>query len=451
MTTETKKVQPHSLDSEEGVIGSLLIDGAAITAIKETLKVDHFFYAVNQLMYAACLAIAERHDAIDQITVAQELTRKGNLETCGGAANLSRLISICPTALDIENYANIVHRLFVSRELIRTGERIADIGYQALPESNQALDTAVDIVNGCRKANAQLERLITPYQVGNVIMGEDINGDPPRADSYNHLSWGFRDLDEATVGMYPNELIIFGARPSVGKTQLLGDVAQGIAERERERVILFVSAEMSLAQIVERIKSRALGISVKALRRDILTDEQLSEIMKLAGVISEGNTYYMPEGTSSGDIYAQAQRLKQTKGLDIVFVDYLQLLSDAYGGPGENMTVKVGKCSKTMKAIAKDFNVPVLCASQLSRESEKREDKLPRLSDLRYSGDIEQDADIVLLLHRTTENPEILRLYMDKHRQYGALDSYIELVWNSKRYRYVDKPRDAKQKPMEGI
>ena len=451
---------PHDGPSEEAVLGSLLIDGAAIAQVKHFLKPEHFYSKINGSIYRACIELKARSEAIDEITVATELARRALLEECGGEANLVRMKTVVPTSLDLENYAQIVFRMAVSRDIIASAVKAGEIGYSADPDPNKALDQFVDLANKCRQKNTRLNRIITPQQEADLMIStyvtyedDDTAGDP--------IPYGFKVLDALTLGMYPNELIILGARPSVGKTQIMLDIKNNIVANDRNKIILWVSAEMSMEQIIEREVARELGITVKELREAMQKAKKLNtpiakewrdKIMRLAGAISKGQVHFMAEGTSSEEIYVQAQKLKETIGLHGVFVDYIQRLSDVYQGPGDNMAVKVGKISKVMKAIAKDFNVFNVVASQLSRESEKSEDKIPRMSQLRYSGDIEQDADTIFLAHRDTANPGTLFLYNDKHRQYGAADKPLELLWSEEGHRYIDKPvnsKAAKQTALE--
>jgi replicative DNA helicase len=424
---------PHDLGAEEALIGSLIIDGSAIDKVRYSLKPEHFYYAPNQLQYKACLALAERRVALDQITIAQELARQGNLEKCGGAANLSRLISICPTALDIEHYAEIVQRLATMREVIGVGERIRDIGYSDAEDANQAIEDAVTTMRECQRKHTRVDKLITPEQLANGLIdmvGEYNEGRPG-------LTWGFNCLDAMTTGMQPGELGIVAARPSVGKSQVLGDCAENIVERYPDKIILVASVEMSVRMVLERKASRVLGIPVRVLRIKGWQDTQDGQLMKYAGKVSKQGIYYLPPGSTSVEIAASARQLKANLGLDVIFVDYLQRLPDSYPQhKNETRDQSVGRACSNLKQLAVDLNVPVIVASQLNRAVEHREDKAPGLSDLRDSGNIEQDADAVLLLHRNVANREArLQVIQAKGRQVGT--GVAELWWddNTQRYR----------------
>jgi len=431
----TDRLPPNDNDAEEAVIGSLLIDGDTVRLIAESLKPDDFFYERNNWLYGACLSIHERREAINQITVSQELSRQGKLEGCGGAAYLSHLISICPTSLDIEHYAAIVRRLSACRQMIALSDRLASLGYEASPDVNEMIERGFDLFDKYRKGNISFEELITPYQAANEVI--DL------IDKYNEpghaMSWGFKDLDNITAGIYP-EFVIFGARTSVGKTQLLKDIAENVATQGK--TVLFASAEMSISALMERKVARELGISVKEIRRHGIPEEHMDRVVELSGQVSESQIYYLPRGVSSRDIYNQAKRMKETIGLDILFIDYLQFLRDCWEG-GETMRVRVGKVCKVLFSIKKELEIPVIVASQLSRSLESRaeDNKKPNLTDLRETGDIEQDADVVFLLWRDPENDHILEVKMAKNRQLGDAPA-IKLIWLPEKYRYGDAYRD---------
>ncbi len=425
------KLPPHDLDAEEAVIGSLLIDGDAIRLVSDTLKVDDFYYGQNNVLYSAALSLHNRREKINQTTISQELHRTAKLELSGGVSHLSYLISICPTSMDIEQYAAIVKRLSASRQMIAMSEKLASLGHEANPDTNDMIEKGIDLFDSYRKANTTFGDLVTPRQAGQEVF--DLIG---KYNTSGHaISWGFRDLDNITSGIYP-EFIIVGSRPSVGKTQLMKDVAENIASQGVK--VLFASAEMSISALMERKVARELGIGIRELRKHGIPQDDEGDVMSLAGQVSESPIYYLPRGVSSKDVYSQTKRMKETIGLDILFVDYLQFLTDCWSGK-ENQNVRVGEICKRLKSIVNDLEIPVIVASQLSRTMEYRseENSKPKLADLRDSGNIEQDADVVLLLWRDTENDKILEVKMAKNRQLGQ-SSAIKLVWIADKHRYGD-------------
>ncbi len=421
------KLLPSDIDAEEAVNGSLLIEGEAFNKIATLLQPSDFYTEPCRFIYEVCGVLHERREAINQITVAQELARQEKLGTCGGAAYLSHLISIVPTSLDIEYYAQIVKRLSVSRRAISLADQIAAVGYEARPDVNEGINTIIELVNDFWKNNIAFGDIVTPADAGSILIDLITEYNNPQ----HTFSWGFRDLDDITSGIYP-ELIIIGARPGVGKTQLMLD----IMERLFGRHILFASAEMSIKALLERKLARELGTDIRQLRRSGLNDRDMDHVIELSGRVSEQNIYYLSKGCSSQDVYNEAKKLKDSVGLDIVFVDYLQLLSDCWKSDRENQNIRVGRACKVLNSIKNDLQVPVVVASQLNRGLELRAEKRPSLPDLRDSGEIEQDADVVLLLYRDMEErDDILEVKMAKNRQLGAARA-IFLQWVAARHSY---------------
>lgn len=423
------KLPPHDIDAEEAVVGSILIDGSAFYKVGILLQVSDFYTEQNSVIYGACSTLYERGEAINQITVAQELNRLEKLETCGGAAYLSHLVAICPTSLDIEPYAQIVKRLAVSRRTIILGGGIASLGYDAEPNINSGINKIVEMVSEFRQKNVAFDDIVTPKGAADILMNLIHEYNNPQ----HSFRWGFQDLDDITAGIYP-ELIIIGSRPGVGKTQLMLDIAENLWSK----AILFCTAEMSTRALLERKIARELRMDIKQLRRHGLDEKGMDQAIELSGKVSEQQIFYLPKGSSSQDVYNEAKKLKESVGLDIVFVDYLQLLSDCWRTDKENQNIRVGKACKVLKSLVTDLQVPVVVASQLSRNLEYRVQKRPTLSDLRDSGNIEQDADVVLLLYRDEDKDDLLEIKMAKNRQLGQAKK-ITLQWVADRHCYANK------------
>ncbi len=425
----------HNIEAEESVIGSILIDDSMMSEVSRKVKPDDFYSERNRSIYESCVQLKERRERINQITLAQELDRQGKLQNTGGAAYLSHLISIVPTSLDAPYYADIVRRLALYWQLEQLSRNVSDIATAADPDTNASLDRVSGLINDFRREHTTIDDLITPVDMGNRLLELAYE----YQDMKLAIPWGYKDLDRMTAGIFP-ELTIIGARPSIGKTELMLNIIENIKHHK----ILFVSAEMDMDGILERKIARRLGIGVATLRRGKLTDEQLGKISDLAGEVSQELVACLPPGVTSGGIYNKVQILKQTTGVDIVFIDYLQILRDCWNSSKENMRIRVGTACKTLKAIVNDFKIPVLCASQLNRELEHRaeDSRRPRLADLRETGDIEQDADNVLLLWRDKDNPNslvsnVLEVKIAKGRQIGDFPK-IDLIWLPGERRYAD-------------
>jgi len=395
-----EKLPPHDIDAEESVNGSLLIDGAAIYKIATFLQQSDFYGEQNQWIYGACLSLYHRHEAINQITVAQELARQDKLEPCGGAAYLSHLISIVPTSLDIEHYAQIVYRLSVMRQLISAADKISHIGYEADPDVDASLSRAEDILFRLRQGEGTRD-LVPIRQVLDKYF-ETTTPSPVteegRAESVPYVLSGFMGLDEFLGGFQHSDLIITAGRPSMGKTSLVLNIARNAAVEHGACVALF-SLEMARESLVLRLLSSESGINLRQVRLGLHTETDEKRIMDATGILSEAPIYVddSPQ-LRVAEMRSRAKRLHYEHGINLIVVDYLQLMQG--DGRGENRVQEISYISRSLKAIARELDVPVIAVSQLSRAVEWRASHKPQLSDLRESGSIEQDADVVMFIYR---------------------------------------------------
>jgi replicative DNA helicase len=391
------KLPPHDNDAEEAVIGSLLIDGTSIHKIATVLQPPDFHNERNSLIYGACLSLYERDEAIDQITVAQELDRQGKLETCGGAANLSHLIANCPTSLDIEHYAQIVYRLSIMRRLIAAGGQISNIGYRADPDVDRSLNDAEDVL--FRLRHGQSRRDLT--HIRQVLdryfeTTAEVEGQPKEPVPY--VLSGFAGLDEFLGGFQRSDLLIIGGRPSMGKTSLALSLARNAAVEQGACVALF-SLEMAREPLVLRLLASEAEVDSRQVRLGHHTEEQEKRIMDAIGRLSEAPIYIddTPQ-LRVVEMRSKTRRLYYERGVDLIIVDYLQLMQG--DRRSDNRVQEVSEISRSLKGLAREINAPVLAVSQLSRAPEGRASHEPQLSDLRESGSIEQDADVVIFVYR---------------------------------------------------
>ncbi len=394
-----EKLPPHDLDAEEAIIGSLLIDGTAIYKIAMVLSRGDFYHERNQWLYEACLALYERNEAINQITVAQELARRDKLEAVGGAAFLSHLISVCPTPLDIEHYAQIVYRLSIMRGLIGAADQIARVGYDAGPDIDTSLSRAEDILFRLRHGHGErdfvhIRQVLDKYFEAAPPPEE---GDGAREQMPYVLS-NFVGLDEFLGGFQRSDLVIVAGRPSMGKTSLGLSIARNVAVEQKACVALF-SMEMSRDSIVMRFLASESGVNSRRVRFGLHTEDEERHIMDATGVLSEAAIFIddSPQ-LRVVEMRSKARRLHFERGLDLIIVDYLQLMQGE--GRGENRVQEISYISRSLKALSRELNVPVIAVSQLSRQVEWRASHIPQLSDLRESGSIEQDADVVIFIYR---------------------------------------------------
>ena len=395
-----EKLPPHDIDAEEAVIGSLLIDGTAIYKIATLLQPSDFYSERNSLVYGACLLLYQRDELIDQITVAQELDRKGKLETCGGAAYLSHLISICPTSLDIEHYAQIVYRLSMMRRLIDAAGQIANIGYQADPDVDASLGRAEDILFRLHHGQSPRDfthiRQVLDKYFETTAPATEAEGQPREPIPY--VLSGFAGLDEFLGGFQRSDLCIIAGRPSMGKTSLALSLARNAAVEQGACVALF-TLEMAREPLVWRLLASESEVDSRRVRLGLHTEEQERRIMDAIGRLSEAPIYIddTPQ-LRVVEMRSKARRLHFECGINLIIVDYLQLMQG--DGRGESRVQEVSYISRSLKALARELNVPVLAVSQLSRAVEWRASHKPQLYDLRESGSIEQDADVVVFIYR---------------------------------------------------
>jgi len=394
-----EKLPPHDIDAEEAVIGALLIDGATIYKVAEFLQPSDFYYPQNLTLYDACLALYRRDEAINQVTVAQELSRLGKLESCGGAAQLSHLIAICPTPLDAEHYARIVYRLSVMRGLVAAGEQITGIGYEASPDVEDSLAKAEGVLFKLRRGSGargltHIRQLLDKYF---EVEPEGEEGSPER--QLPQIPSGFHGLDEFLGGLQRSDLVIIAGRPSMGKTSFALNIARNAAVDYKACVALF-SLEMARDSLVMRLLSSEAGVSSRKVRFGEHTEEEERRIIEATGVLSESSVYIDDAPLMRiAEMRGKALRLAFERGIDLVIVDYLQLMQGD-GRRGENRVQEVSEISRALKGMARELNVPVIAVSQLSRATEWRASHEPQLSDLRESGSIEQDADVVIFIYR---------------------------------------------------
>jgi len=395
----SEKLPPHDTDAEDNVVGSLLIDGTAIYKIGSLLQPEDFYSEQNSLIYKACLSLYQRDSAIDQITLAQELAHQGKLEACGGPAYLSHLISLVPTSLHIEHYAQIVYRLATMRRLISASNQIAAIGYEADPDVDAALNKAEDVLFRLRHGTdprglVHVRQVLDRYfETTHPPEGE---GQPP--EGIPHILSSFTGLDELLGGFQPSDLIIVGGRPSMGKTSLALNIARNAAVEQGGCVALF-SLEMARESLVLRLLATESGVNSRQLRLGTYNEADEKRIMEAIGKLSESPIYIddSPQ-LRMVEMRSKARRLHFERGINLIIIDYLQLMQG--NGRGENRVQEISFISRSLKGLSRELNVPLIAVSQLSRAPQFRASHIPQLSDLRESGSIEQDADVVLFVYR---------------------------------------------------
>ena len=394
MTSEN--LPPHDVEAEKAVIGSLLVDGEAIFNVATFLEPQDFFTQENQWIYDACFGLYQRNEAINQITVAHELAQRGKLEETGGAAYLSHLVSTVPTSLHIVDYGQIVSRLSVMRRLISAASQITTIGYQADADVDAALGKAEDVLFKVRH-----RRSLWDFIPIRDILGEYFEeGGPtqPTEGKIAHILTHFAAIDDLLGGLQRSDLIIVGARPSSGKTSLALNIARNAAVNQKACVAIF-SLEMSRQDVVRRLLASEANVDCRNVRLGLYNEREERRIMEASGILSEAPIYIddSPQ-LRIMEMRSKARRLHFERNVDLFIVDYLQLMRGEVRG--DSRVQEVGEITRALKALAREIDAPVLAVSQLSRAIEQRISHKPLLSDLRESGSIEQDADVVVFISR---------------------------------------------------
>jgi len=392
-----EKLPPHDIEAEKAVIGSLLIDPDAILKVAVSLKSEDFFSETNRVIYQACLALYQRNEVINQITVAHELMRQDKLEQIGGAAFLSHLISNVPTSLHAEYYAQIVSNTAVMRRLIAAAAQIEALGYEASPEVEDSLNKAEDILFQVRMRREPRDFIPLRDALGQYFE----EAGPPaiqREGEIPHILTAFTALDDFLGGLQRSDLIVLAARPSVGKTSLALNIARNAAINQKACIAL-CSLEMSREAVVQRLLSSESGVDSRKVRLGRFNEKDEVRIMEASGVLSEAPIYIDDSPQLRAlDIRSKVRRLHYERNIDLIIIDYLQLIQG--DGKNETRVQEISKITRALKTLARELNVPILAVSQLSRAVEWRASHVPQLADLRESGSIEQDADVVLFIYR---------------------------------------------------
>lgn len=387
---------PHDDEAEKAVLGAIFIDPAAIADASAEVQSEDFYKRANQLVFQAMLDLSDREDAIDPLTLQDELTKKNQLDDIGGIAYVSELAMATPTAAHVTYYAKIVHRKALLRRLISASQKIITNAMQDSDDVTDILDNAEsEIMNVSSENNANGFRNIKDI-VNSTI--DEINNIPEDGNMVTGLPTGFVELDKMTTGFHDDELIIVAARPGVGKTSFALNVAQYVGLHTDKTVAMF-SLEMSGEQLVQRMLASEGLINSQHLRTGQLDEDEWPKLVTASGSLATANIYIDDTpGIKMSQIRAQSRRLAKEKGnLGLIVIDYLQLIE---GPHSESRQQEVSAISRQLKKLAKELHVPVIALSQLSRSVEQRQDKRPVLSDIRESGSIEQDADIVSFLYR---------------------------------------------------
>lgn len=394
-----QNLPPHDIDAEEATLGSLLIDNTAVIKIESMIQGSDFYSERDRWIFESCLGLYRRNEAINQITVAQELARQDKLESCGGAAFLGHLISVCPTSLDVEYYARIIFRLSMMRKLISASDQIAGIGYQAGPDVDASLDKAEDILYNLRHGKSPRGFVHIRDILDQIIEAEPPpEGDELKPSEMAQVPSGFSSLDDFLGGFQRSDLIVVAGRPSMGKTSLALNIARNAAVEHNACVAMF-SLEMSGEACVGRLVAAEASVNTRKIMLNLRTPDEEKKILDSIGILSEAPIYIddSPQIRVS-EMRSKAKRLHFERNINLIIIDHLGLIQGDMRV--DNRVQEISYITRALKVLSRELNVPVLVVSQLSRATEQRESRKPQLSDLRDSGSIEQDADVVIFVYR---------------------------------------------------
>ncbi|MBI4844252.1 MAG: replicative DNA helicase [Nitrospirae bacterium] len=391
----TDRVPPQNIEAEQSVLGAILLEKEALASVIEYISADDFYKDSHKKIFLAMLQLYERDEPIDSVTLTEQLSRQGQLKEVGGASYISSIISMVPTSANVRYHAKIIREKSVFRSLIKTSTEIASMSFDSDQDVSEVLDIAETKIFSISEKRAGSSYVHIRNVLKDTIALVDKLYD--KKELITGLPSGFADLDKLTTGFHPGDLIVVGARPGMGKTAFCLNIAAYVGIEVKAPVAIF-SLEMTKEQLVLRMICSEAEVSSNSVRSGYHSKEDYRKLVNAAGRLAEAPIYIDDSFNSGLDIRAKARRLKAEHGLGLIIIDYLQLMSGV-GTPVAREQV-ISDISRSLKALAKDISVPVIVISQLNRSCEMRENKHPVIADLRESGAIEQDADIILFLYR---------------------------------------------------
>jgi replicative DNA helicase len=431
------KTPPNDVDAEKSVLGAVLIDSSSINNVAEILRTDHFYVSEHKLIFQAMLELFEKRNPIDVVTLKDQLTKSGTLKEVGGASYLTELLNAVPTSAYSEHYANIVKSMYVKRKLIEVASKSVETAFENTGEIQELIDSVESSIFAL--ASEYQHRDFVPMKEILVESFEKLEEFLKTGKTNRGIPTGFTALDNKLAGLHKSNLVILAARPGVGKTTFALNIALHAALKEKKPVGFF-SLEMSKEELVDRLLVGHADIDAWRLKTGKLSDEDTKKLVSAMGELSDAQIFIDDTpGLSILEMRTKARKLKAERGLDLLVVDYLQL---ANGGKRfESRVQEVSYISQGLKNLARELQIPVLSLSQLSRAVEQRGDKKPQLADLRESGAIEQDADVVMFIYAEDDADDLLdssqrmvKLSVAKHR--NGSTGEIDLLFRGDRVRF---------------
>ena len=426
-TSDALKVPPHDVEAEKSVLGGILIDTSSINLVAEFLKPDHFYLQEHQSIYSSMLTLFDKQQPIDLVTISDQLKSGGTLKKVGGKSYLSDLINTVPTSAYIEHYGRIIVGHYVKRKLIELSSRLIEKAFDEKGDTKKMLDEAEVQIFALAQSHLHQDFIELKELLAESF--ERLEQFMKKGTHLRGVPTGFKDLDNKLAGMQDSNLLILAARPAIGKTTLALNIASHVATKEKIPVGFF-SLEMSKEELVDRLLVGKADIDAWRLKTGRLSDEDYKKLTEAMGELSEAPIYIDDTpGASILEMRTKARKLKVERNIKLIIVDYLQLADS--GRRFDNRVQEVSFISQGLKNLARELKIPVLAISQLSRAVEQRGSRKPQLADLRESGAIEQDADVVMFIYHEEEsedlldqNKRLIKLYIAKHRNgpTGELD-----------------------------
>ena len=436
------RIPPHSVESEQSILGSILLDKEAIITVSETINPDDFYKEAHKIIYESMIKLSNKSEPIDLITLTEELKKQGHLDDVGGISYITSLSTIVPTTSNVKYYADIVKEKSVLRKLIKVSNDIINLGYDGSTKIEDVLEVAEKkIFDISQEKTSDDFKSINSVLMDTYDMIEHLY---TNKSEITGITTGFRDLNKKINGMQRTDLLLIAARPAMGKTAFSLNLVQNAALKGDASVAVF-SLEMSKEQLVQRMLSAQSNVELSKLKTGKLNENDWPRIIDAMAVLSNAKIHIDDTpGIKISELRSKCRKLKMEQGLDLILIDYLQLMEGE--GNNESRQQEIAKISRSLKIIAKELNCPVVALSQLSRAPEQRADHRPMLSDLRESGSIEQDADIVMFLYRDeyyhpdSDRKNIGEVIIAKNR-HGETGS-VELVWLGEIQKLADKSRE---------
>jgi replicative DNA helicase len=444
------KVPPHDIEAEQAVLGSMLTDKEAVVSSIEILRANSFYREDNKAIFQAMFDLYAKNEPIDIVTVKSELVSQGNFDRIGGIEYLASLPDKVPTSANVDKYIKIVDEKAALRELINTSNELISLGYDESENVDHIVDMAQKKVYDLSERKSQ--RGYSPLKdvlSANLAVLEELYN---KKGNVTGISTGFEDLDRKTAGLHNSDLVIVAARPAMGKSAFAINLAANAAIKSKVPTVIF-SLEMSKEQVGNRILCSESMVESERIRTGKIEDSDWTKLVQTLGELSEAPIYIDDTpGITAMEIRARARKLKMEKNIGLIVIDYLQLITGS-SGRNSSREQEIAEISRSLKILAKELDIPVVALSQLSRATEKRDDKRPMMSDLRESGSIEQDADIIMFLYRddyyNPESPEqnVTEIIIGKQRN-GSVGT-IKLAWLPNYTKFANLARNYKEPNSE--